>query len=1467
MYYCVGWPKVLNSQQSSPIKLSVDKVKILFAILYEKSICIWFCKPSVPITYHRRTDKCIEDNGTNAFVEWKVDSSKIVVATNGGALIIYDVQVNDDTSNGLYTQTDSPFNYLRRDSAELFVKETIPSLKLNLSIIVKLYCNITSISCINVGQMMVATDKLSILRINWEGAEERDYSLDLRRIPFSINQQVHYAVPILERDAYVISMDYSPLLAGFSIVLADGRAAFLTSSNLKFDPNQVSGIWAQNLEDVTCTSINHKHRLIAFGRKNCQVNVYVVDDVSGGLELSHTMSLSSKDFPGTPGYVREMKWTPDGCAMILCWSTGGISLWSTYGNMLMSSLAWDYGLNVDLFKQNPLNILNMEWSTEGYQLLMIQLHAKYTEDGQVIEQKTRVIQLDFVKSVLSVNPSMSSHPYLLLQGDDKLYLNRGDALQKMYAHFATMEKSKNYVDLYGSAEKMEEDYGYYNFGSDNKKTITSINTLSESKHWIIITLPTQYAASNWPIRYSAIDSTGNNLAVAGRTGMALYSLVTRKWKLFGNETQEKDFVVSGAILWWDNFVILGSYSLLDHSDEIRMYPKDSKLDNRFASIIKIASPVMLMSIYKNQLIMFTSDGYVTIFAIVQHTVDTVNLIKFKVYDIKNLCVHPACVVSVSLANLKHDTSLKLSSNQSSDTLLLNVSGKIFMLHYENIGAENQQLASTCLASSVECLWVSNSSKIHLKDSLWLFCGNHGMRVWLPVFPRQGENGSRSLRHTFMSKRIMLTFNLKIYPLVILFEEAIILGAENDTILYTNDTDLHFSLPFSTVERSTQVYLHQILRQLIRRNLGYNAWQIARTCTNLPYFPHALELLLHEVLEEEATSKEPIPDALLPSVLEFIQEFPVYLQTVVQCARKTEIALWPYLFSMAGKPKDLFQQCITQNQLEIAASYLIILQNLEPSSVSRQYATMLLDTALEQKKWDLAKDLVRFLRAIDPNDVESPRTSFIMGNKFGMPQSSLPNSEDLTLILGNITRGRSFSTTQTPPKHALETKPDTPTTKEKFVISTAINPLRNKRRVSSIPKEKIKIVEDFFIEDILQRHATKLLQNRKLEDLGYMAAKLDFQLVGWLSKEKDKSAKIDDFVATLKQLHEQMEWPKPSIENSKPTSNDISTVPQTPVPDNTESGYHSNEPENYSNFFANAYQKSGNLSIDGKFHHDVEANLLPKMDLMSVASEQVSLWDDEKPVSGQVYTNFELEDQTYHNAIEEQNKKDAHSKQAIQKMEIKLRYLLQLFNEGDCLEFSLLLSIMLLDKAAVVRITNKAIRSNSLILCRKLRNGLKDITRWSLYECLGYQSFMLSLKSQISILDNFVIREESISPVLAMMTKEAVVENQLNISDNSTKENNEIDSTQKLNDSKLNTSGASTTGSIANTLERKISVEEKRSVANSKSSINASQQQQFNDSNTSNTSSINENLKKSVTTASSENEEMLNEEDAGRCIVM
>lgn len=44
-------------------------------------------------------------------------------------------------------------------------------------------------------------------------------------------------MPIVEENTYIIDIEYSPLIGGFAIVLNDGRAAFLTASSLRFDPN------------------------------------------------------------------------------------------------------------------------------------------------------------------------------------------------------------------------------------------------------------------------------------------------------------------------------------------------------------------------------------------------------------------------------------------------------------------------------------------------------------------------------------------------------------------------------------------------------------------------------------------------------------------------------------------------------------------------------------------------------------------------------------------------------------------------------------------------------------------------------------------------------------------------------------------------------------------------------------------------------------------------------------------------------------------------------------------------------------------------------------------------------------------------------------------------------------------------------------------------------------------------------
>lgn len=60
--------------------------------------------------------------------------------------------------------------------------------------------------------------------------------------------------------------------------------------------------------------------------------------------------------------------------------------------------------------------------------------------------------------------------------------------------------------------------------------------------------------------------------------------------------------------------------------------------------------------------------------------------------------------------------------------------------------------------------------------------------------------------------------------------------------------------------------------------------------------------------------------MLPVVVDFLDHFTEALQVVVNCARKTEITRWAYLFQFVGKPRDLFEVC--EENLEIAAPIVL-----------------------------------------------------------------------------------------------------------------------------------------------------------------------------------------------------------------------------------------------------------------------------------------------------------------------------------------------------------------------------------------------------------------------------------------------------------------------------------------------------------------------------------------------------------------
>eukprot|EP00054_Salpingoeca_dolichothecata_P010722 m.59679 g.59679 ORF g.59679 m.59679 type:complete len:824 (-) comp19121_c1_seq1:92-2563(-) len=537
----------------------------------------------------------------------------------------------------------------------------------------------------------------------------------------------------------------------------------------------------------------------------------------------------------------------------------------------------------------------------------------------------------FVKSALTTVPALSNQGHVLLQGSDSVSLNPESV--------ASTRLGRN------------------------------VDKLCDLQ-WQTVQIPDQYMAINWPLRFCCIDHSGQYLAVAGSRGLIHYNMVTRKWRIFGNQTQELGFKCRGGLLWWNDYIVVACYNFIDKTEEIRFYHRSANLDNRFlAKCRRVSKAVLMMNVFEEFLIVYTANRMAAMFRL--STVNNPNATEkgedglsvvmelVRSVDLSEHVPHPLSLVSLCMVRAGTE---ELEDSHGPGALIVNVSGRLLMFSMD-APTEDQPRPGfsppVLLSTGVENYWAPFSSSLserHLRGALWLSCGGAGMKVWLPLYSE-----SPSEPKGYLSKRLMLPFQLNVYPLSVLFEDAVVLGASFDT--HKSFKVGQGVLPFYALKRKTQIYLHHIIRQLLRRSLGETAEAIAQACCGLPYFGHVLELMLHEVLEDETSALSLSKDeALLPHVVKFVSKFPAYLKIIVHCARKTEVAKWSYLFSIVGEPTSLFKKCLELRQYDTAASYLIILQSLESPAASRERALFLLDIALEKDAWDLTRDLIRFLKA-------------------------------------------------------------------------------------------------------------------------------------------------------------------------------------------------------------------------------------------------------------------------------------------------------------------------------------------------------------------------------------------------------------------------------------------------------------------------------------------------------------------------
>ncbi|XP_036064996.1 guanine nucleotide exchange factor subunit RIC1 isoform X2 [Onychomys torridus] len=1357
MYFLSGWPKRLlcapRSPAEAPLHVQSDPRRAFFAVLAPARLSIWYSRPSVLIVTYKEPAKSSTQFGSYKQAEWRPDSTMIAVSTANGYILFFHI-ASSRGEKYLYEPVYPKGSPQMKGIPHFKEEHCAPALNLEMKKILDLQAPIMSLQSV-LEDLLVATSDGLLHLIHWEGMTNGRKAINLSTVPFSVDLQSSRGSFLGFADVHIKDMEYCATLDGFAVVFNDGKVGFITPVSSRFTAEQLHGVWPQDVIDGTCVAVNNKYRLMAFGCASGSVQVYTIDNTTGAMLLSHKLELTAKQYPdiwNKTGAVKLIRWSPDNSAVIVTWEYGGLSLWSVFGAQLICTLGGDFAYRSDGTKKDPLKINSMSWGAEGYHLWVISgfgpQHTEIESDLRSIVKQPSILLFQFIKSVLTVNPCMSNQEQVLLQGEDRLYLNCGEASQ-----------TQNLKSSLACTDHMP-DRGKSPF-ADGGLESQGLSTLLGHRHWHVVQISSTYLESNWPIRFSAIDNLGQNIAVAGKFGFAHYSLLTKKWKLFGNITQEQNMIVTGGLAWWNDFMVLACYNLSDRQEELRIYLRTSNLDNAFAHVTRAPAETLLLSVFRDMVVVFRADCSICLYSI-ERKFDGSNITAIvqvlQEVSMSRYIPHPFLVVSVTLTSVSTENGITLKMPQQArdaESIMLNLAGQLIMMQRDRSGPQIREKDSNpnqrklvsnslpfcppvVLAQSVENVWTTcraNKQKRHLLEALWLSCGGAGMKVWLPLFPRDHRKP-----HSFLSQRIMLPFHINIYPLAVLFEDALVLGAVNDTVLYDSlytrtsaREQLEVLFPFCVVERTSQIYLHHLLRQLLVRNLGEQALLLAQSCAALPYFPHVLELMLHEVLEEEATSREPIPDPLLPTVAKFITEFPLFLQTVVHCARKTEYALWNYLFAAVGNPKDLFEECLMAQDLDTAASYLIILQNMEVPAVSRQHATLLFNTALEQGKWDLCRHMIRFLKAIGSGDAETPPST---------PTAQEPSSSGGFEFFRNRSISLSQSAESVPPsKFSLQK-----------TLSMPSGPSGKRWSKDS------DCAENMYIDMMLWRHARRLLEDVRLKDLGCFSAQLGFELISWLCKERTRAARVDNFVVALKRLHKDFLWPFPIIPASSISSpfknGKCRTVGEQLLKSQSADPFITPEMDAG---IPNIQRSQSWLSNSGPTHHDADLASSPgpqmqdaflsplsnKGDECSIGSatdltESSSMVDGDWTMVDENFSTLSLTQSELEHISMELASKGPH------KSQVQLRYLLHIFMEAGCLDWCVVIGLILRESSVVSQILSIA-QSSEMDgeMLQNIKTGLHAVDRWAATDCPGYKPFLNIIKPQLQKLSE--ITEEQVQP--------------------------------------------------------------------------------------------------------------------------
>ncbi|PYI35173.1 RIC1-domain-containing protein [Aspergillus indologenus CBS 114.80] len=915
--------------------LCVSRSGYMFATMTKSSIALWQTRPTAVVAAVARSASSLGNYGPNVALLMHPDSNILVAQTLNGYLLTYTISVSPNTRvyQQFFDQSTST-STRRQTLARLAAEEEatgVRDVSIRFRMAIKIESGIAKALALD-NELVVATVKpaaIQCIRWNPDADGSQTKSELLSRI-LGVSKRTSITDMVYDRAINLLIW-----VTNEGQAYAVQRAAEDSDDSKKLFQGHCFHDPKDDGERAVKVVVNARFSLLTVSCANGEILVYTAKDYLGNVPLSHKLQLPAS--PTTTGSVTFMSYSPDGYCLFAGYEHGWTT-WSVFGKSGESSFAADRSL---------ANSNGENWVTGTSHGCWIGGGSEIILTGQ---NDRRLWILETARSALTGCYSSANLARGLLQTGTEVILYRGHDLPDLM-------------------------------------TISGKDSL-----WHHAQYPPSYLHSQWPIRSSVVSQDGRYVAIAGRRGLAHYSVNSGRWKVFEDPKIENSFAVRGGMCWYGHILIAAIDN--DGSYELRLYSREMPLNNQSILHIEyLPSPVVFVGASgEDSLLVYTYDnilyhyiinsahsritlvpvGQIAFHGIVRAPT-RVRAISWVLPEDQMRTGDPSQDVKVASVLLLVDGNLVLLQPSFSETGDLKYDMRVVSHDVEYYILMRDQLSFN-FAPVDESLPASPSAEMALKmyrgdfslrDSLWTFCGKE-LLAWGDVQDvLQREDVARPLE-------VPLDF----YPLSVLLNKGIVLGVEAEM---TQRRDVTFSVLKFAIR--THLFLPYFLQHSLTQRDMPAALSLCQHFSHLSYFPHALEILLHHVLDDEVDnqsrdSKVDDPslkhEPLLPIVISFLQaSLPtkVYLDVVVQCTRKTELRSWRTLFTYLPSPKDLFEQALRLGSLKTAVGYLLVLQAFEDDADDHDapiedYVVRLMYLASKKSDWDLCAELARFLIALD-----------------------------------------------------------------------------------------------------------------------------------------------------------------------------------------------------------------------------------------------------------------------------------------------------------------------------------------------------------------------------------------------------------------------------------------------------------------------------------------------------------------------